>query len=345
LTLRGELDAAIALYEKILPAFPLRERFAYETTRAYFAQALNLAGQHARAKEVVAEVLSGMVEQDHPVAVHFLEAHRQLALAEAGLENHDIATRIVEDLLDKHGAEDNPLLVGLLHKARAEIALLTKDGDKFAHHLGEMERRFRGTRNAALVTQWERLVDRANRSELVKFAAVHTHVDADPRSKSKSTTVPELGELSAAANPCEYALQLVLKRVNAKSGYLYVYCQDAMQLGAANGPSDAPKHLETALLQLAAQPPSEIGGEAPDEDEFGDETMAMDDWGAYQLRVLDTMREGRRVVVGGLILEARAQDVGGLDDSAFLHALSGALLDRRLTTIDRSTVSSGVASG
>jgi hypothetical protein len=135
LTLRGEFEAAVALYEKILPEFPLRHQFAYETTRAYFAQALNLAGQHARAKEIAEQVLSGMVEVDHPIAVHFLESHRQLALAEAGLGNHGTAIEILEGLLQKHGREDNPLLVGLLHKAGAEVALVVDDEEKFEHHL------------------------------------------------------------------------------------------------------------------------------------------------------------------------------------------------------------------
>ncbi len=115
--------------------------------------------------------------------------------------------------------------------------------------------------------------------------------------------------------------------------------------------------------------------DAADEGESGDETMALDEeatqgdtdetraisgdasdtseaastvfvrsipppspWGAYQLCVLDTVREGVRVVVGGLILEAQQQDIRELHGD-FLRSLSGALFDRRVTTNNLSTVS------
>ncbi len=217
LTLRGEVEEAILLYEKILPEFPLRESVAYETTRAYFAQALNLAGNHARAKEVVLPVISGMVEQDCRIVLHFLEPQRQLALAEAGLGNHDEAARILDGLLAKHGEEDNPLLVGLLHKARAEVALLINDAAGLEAHLREMEQRFRRTRNPALVAQWERLSERAARAGMRKVRPMGARDDGSGW-RAGSATSRTLGELSAAADPCEYALQLVLREARVSAG-------------------------------------------------------------------------------------------------------------------------------
>jgi hypothetical protein len=46
--------------------------------------------------------------------------------------------------------------------------------------------------------------------------------------------------------------------------------------------------------------------------------------------VLDIVREGTRVVVGGLIVEVGPQDIGELDVD-FVRGLSGVLFDRGVT--------------
>src|SRR6185295_12683525 len=88
LALRGDLEAATELYEKTLPAFPVKKRVGWETTRAYFANVLNRAGRHDRAREVALEVVSAMGPEDYLLVGHFLEPERQLALADAGLGRH-----------------------------------------------------------------------------------------------------------------------------------------------------------------------------------------------------------------------------------------------------------------
>src|SRR5262245_20811153 len=85
LLLRGDTVDAAALYEKLLPGFPLRGCVAWETTRAHYARALNTMKVHGRAKAVAEEVVRNMIPADHEHAALFLEAQRQLALAESGL--------------------------------------------------------------------------------------------------------------------------------------------------------------------------------------------------------------------------------------------------------------------
>jgi hypothetical protein len=370
LLLAGDLKAAAALYERILPAFPLRQTVAYETTRAFYAQALNLAGEHARAKEVVTEVISGMVEQDHRIAVHFLEPQRQLALAEAGLGNHLEAVRILDTLLAKHGGEDNPLLVGLLHKARTEVALAMQDSAAMDQHLRQTEQRFRSTRNPGLIAQWERLSERVSR-------VAHTRTELrkpEGAASSAISAVHTIAELSAAAEPCDYALHLILRRSQAKSGFLYVYRHDAMHLVAASGSSDAPRSLEDALARLAALPSSVARSDATahdtsepgptqEESSFDGGTAAApgaeaDDTqlpsreaadldagdtvfvpsappprptGGHQLLLLDVSEGGQRTVVGGLILDADPSQAAKLD-ADFLGSVARVLLDRRVMT-------------
>jgi tetratricopeptide (TPR) repeat protein len=358
--LRGEIPAAVALYEEILPQFPLRRTVAYETTRAYFAQALNLAGDHARAKEVVTEVISGMLEQDHRIAVHFLEPQRQLGLAEAGLGNHAGAVRILDDLLEKHGAEDNPLLVGLLHKARAELALMMRDVEALEKHVCEMERRFRSTRNPALIAQCERLSENVSRAGLSKALAMDSHEKGLQLADATACTI---GELSAAAEPCDYALRLVLDRSKAKAGFLYVYRHESMQLVASSSADDAQPHLEEALAQLAAVPSNAASahpGVDPDEPQvlteesrhvdttgsdvdttagdldagntvFVPSAPAPTPWGGYQLILLRSPSGETRGVVGGLILEADPSHASRLGPD-FLGGVARVLLDRRAMT-------------
>jgi hypothetical protein len=140
-----------------------------------------------------------------------------------------------------------------------------------------------------------------------------------------------------------------------------------MQLAAASGPSEVPRHLETELQRLADEAPSKTTGPARrggplidrsahadsgqstrEAASHGHERAAADEgdeivplpsrFDAYQLRVLDTVREGARVVVGGLIMEAGRQDISELDVD-FLRGLSSVLFDERVTTVVLSTVS------
>ena len=403
LLLRGEIPQALALYEKILPEFPLRGSVAYERVRSHYAQALNLAGDHARAKAIALEAISGKSEADDRL-FHFLEAYRQLALAEAGLGNGAEAIAILDRLLVEHGQKDNRLMVGLLHKARAEVALAAGDSGAFESHVREMEQRFRSTRNPALIAQCERLLDRAARLGMRKLEPLAVQ-DAETVQGLSAMVSGTVGDLSATVDPCAHALQLILTRAKAKSGFLYLRRQGEMQLAAASDPNPPPRSLEEALKELADKPPSSAAeteqwssaipasglqstpaisttgaqsttgstghtsdsdlGEtaiargleghsslpspaASDDDELG-ETQAISDaartgntvflrsvpppgpWGSYQLVLLDARQGERRVVIGGLILDAKPQMVARLSKQ-LLKGIAQILHDRQITS-------------
>jgi hypothetical protein len=73
----------------------------------------------------------------------------------------------VDGLLAKHGTADAPLLIGLIHKTKAEIALILRDGVQFETSFAEMSSRFRPTKNPALVAQCERLLAAAAQAGVV----------------------------------------------------------------------------------------------------------------------------------------------------------------------------------
>jgi hypothetical protein len=51
--------------------------------------------------------------------------------------------------------------LGLLYKARAEVALLADDTEQFGRDVEKMESHFRRTNNPNLIGQWEHLVSHA----------------------------------------------------------------------------------------------------------------------------------------------------------------------------------------
>ena len=254
LALRGDLDESIAAYEALLPQLPPKRRVAWLTTRAYFAEALNWAGKHARAKQLLQEALAHTQPSDLVHALLQLEPRRQLALAEAGLGNHAEGAAQLDQLIALYGQEDQPLLVGLLHKARAEVALLQRERDAFERHAEQMAHAFRGTKNPALLAQCDQLSARAVRAGL-REAAVRTTA---PRGvvPVQPTTQRTVGDITGAPDRSEYALKLVLARTRAAAGYLYLLEDGALRLCAASEAHEPPRGLETQLQSLLDTPAS-----------------------------------------------------------------------------------------
>lgn len=270
LMLRGELDAAIALYESLLPAFPLRGVTGWMQTRAFYGRALNRAGQPARAKQVLSEALAASTEEDESVLMHGLETHRQLALAHAGLGEFERAEALMEQLLARFEHHPNPMLVGLLHEARAEVALGARDQDAFDQHLVAMQQRFRGTRNPALLAHWGRLCEQAVRAGLRPATNPEPRpqpVQSGSAQDTSSSIERTLAEISVASDRCEYALQVIVKNCKARAGYLYMLEHDGLRLAAASHGSVPPKQLEHELLarsvQYQSEPPPALLSSSP----------------------------------------------------------------------------------
>ncbi len=245
LMLRGDLTGAIEAYERLLPELGAGRRSYWLPTRAYFATALNAAGQHQRAKQVASEALSHVSANDKTVVVMSLEVERQLALAEAGLGRTGAAVAMLDTLLGEHRDLENPLLLGLLHEARADVALKVGDAAGFEAHFVEAGRLFRGTRNPALVARVERLAARAVQAGV--HEAGSEQAAAEPRNAAEHSLCCALSELSQAVDPCDFALQLIMREAHAKAGYLYLFTREGVRLMAASSPQEPPRGLETQL--------------------------------------------------------------------------------------------------
>jgi tetratricopeptide (TPR) repeat protein len=334
--LRGNVPEAISRYEKLLPSLPIRKSVGWETMRSSFAKALNAAGEHARAKAIAEEVVSNMIPADHEYVGLFLEAQRQLALAESGLGNHVQAAALLDALLAQHGHKDSPLLVGLLHQARAEVAQRANDRPCAEQHLEEMERRFRSTKNPILIAQCDRArLESSSRTEAPgqrPFQVASTHVGSSAFMSGTIKTLPSavhdperISEaLDAADEPFQTALEFLVNHTKAKSAHLYVRAGDELELAWSSTdkePSPACKAEFDQWLSLVEE------GQAT-RAAGGKRTSNVVERSTSTGHRLVALQDGaRRAVLGGVILE-EAFDVDLSRSSHFFDKL-GRIIEER----------------
>jgi hypothetical protein len=152
----GRAQQAVALYEQVFARFPTPCFWTWVGERGRYAEGLNALGRHRDAREVCRETLAGLQPEER--AYRFLShvVEQQLALAEARLGDCGGAAARLETLLEEVEASGNPLLIGSLHRDRAQVALIARDAAAFEQHLSAMAYWFRGTKNPALIQQCER---------------------------------------------------------------------------------------------------------------------------------------------------------------------------------------------
>jgi hypothetical protein len=231
-------------------------------------------------------------------------------------------------LLAEHGHQDNRLLVGLLHKARAEVALQMADEPALRAHLAAMEQRFRSTRNPALIAQVERLTAEALKAKLLPALA-----SPSANQNSDTTLLPgSLAELTSASDRYRYALQIVVQRARARSGFLYKLHGEQFRLAAASSTHEPPIGLETELRESAKrlrdgvslQSANLDGDDADMATVFVDSSTPPSAAPSHEKILLTIRQDGRAQVVGGLILEASQP---GLLDLVFLDSLARVLYE------------------
>jgi hypothetical protein len=342
-------DAAIALYESVIPRMQPQRRVYWLATWASFAEVLNQVGQHERARQLMLEGLSHTDAKYREFAGQCLEAERQLALAEAGLGRHSEAQRVLDGLLQEHAHQDQPLLIGSLYKARAEVAIAMDDRAGFEQHFLQMEQRFRATRNPALIAQCEPLLQRAIRAGLLPNRA-------QSRPGQLESSITELRLESGApahadaraADPFEAALRSIVERTQAEAAYLYSFRDEAMWLCAATTTETPPIEATARLQRLARPTPAERRAAPGDSSDADSDLSDMQTLAVTQVTSVEapsssgepsefielailrsSARAGRGNVVGGLIVLA-APHRRALLTAPFLASIAE-LMSRRLS--------------
>lgn len=250
LMLCGQLDQALAQYEALLPRLPPRQRAWWLTVRAQYARCLNWAGKYEHARHVLLETISRMSAADEMIAVGAIESRRQLALAAAGLGELDAARDALDLLLARHAGSDHPLLLGLLHKAAAEVALMARSELEFHDHLAAMRGHFWATKHPILIAQCERLAQQAERAGMGQNVRPPSLPPGLLREQGMGVHRALL-EIAIAVEPFETALSLLVQRCHAEAGVLYRFDRERLERAAATAAETAPADLEARLRQLA----------------------------------------------------------------------------------------------
>jgi hypothetical protein len=330
--LRGNARAALALYERSLPQPAALEFLGWPLECANYAEALNEAGEHERAKQLCLVVSSRARPQDRVFKLRFQAAEQQLALAEASLGDSRAAADRLDALIACAGT--NPLLSGALHRDRARVALGVLDTPAFEQHFARMEEWFRSTHNPALIVQCEQLAG------LAAKAGLRPATD-DQRSKLSGWLAAASGVTSASAvhsllSQCvkhdaraERALDMIVSQAGAERGYLYLNKDRALYQAAPQG-DDAPSTIVVQLREAMERMVESL--EAAENDNDQHDTQVMDatrSHGAaqvFQTIVLVSHLERQPAVVGAVAL-VRASKPLTLPRADFLEALAHALHD------------------
>jgi hypothetical protein len=252
LTLRGNYRAAIPRWEALIERAPPKQRVGWAPFRWMCAHALNAIGEHARARDLLRATMAHLTDADRELALPYAEVTRQLALAEAGLENHAEAVRILDEFLAKHAASEHPLVIGLFHKARAEVALSAADAQAFEHHYAEMSRLFRSTNNPSLIVHCDRLAQEAARAGLVQARAggVSTATNGAGALASQSTLRRVLAACKTPEERWDRALEAIVRGTGAEAGYLHLLRAERLQLVAAHPGGEPPESVRLELDDL-----------------------------------------------------------------------------------------------
>ena len=155
LVLRGTPAEALRLMDEH-PEQPC-QLIGWTRCQGVRARAHNDLGQHAEARAASLRALEHLTDDDLAFTGNNLGVSIELARAEAGLGQYAAAEARLAALLEEHALGANPLTLGALHEALAEVASRRGDQAALVASVAEVERWFRPTRHPALIARCNRL--------------------------------------------------------------------------------------------------------------------------------------------------------------------------------------------
>jgi len=177
LALRHRYDAAAAELEACLGAEPLSFS-GWVATASVLASAYRGLGQHERARELCVRTLAALKPGDLAFPVQMSRLQAELARAQSALGQHAEAAASLDDLIAMHAPARGPLTLGMLHEARAQVALAAADAEAYRFHLERMQAWYRPTGIPALIEQCEQLAQ-AGRPVLASVPPADAYAEED----------------------------------------------------------------------------------------------------------------------------------------------------------------------
>lgn len=146
LYLRGNLEQALPLLE--VDEEPLA-RLGWTSMRALLAHVYSARGRHQEARSVCVDALARLTVDDLRYVIMSLPIEVELALADAHLGSLAEADARLASLLEAH-ADKGAIVLGLLLRARTQVALLRGDFASAEQHLEQVDAWYRPTRLQSL---------------------------------------------------------------------------------------------------------------------------------------------------------------------------------------------------
>ena len=300
--LRGEPERALEGYDSVLAAVSAGTHVAWAPAATAKVEALLALGRNREALECAEQSLGRCLEVELGFIAE-LELERVLALAQASLGQAEVAAGRIERLFERAAAFGvYGVRVGMLHEARARVALAADDVDGFASAAACAAEIYRAGRNPALVAKYERLIEAARSNEM-PLSSDLTHAAeisaALGLSQSGQGFHTAFEECEDGASRKKRGLSLLIERSGAKGGFLYsVSATGAIALQAAQPEAEPPADLEVALkayLQAELDDAGDVTVTCFDE---GARTSSLGAAAAYQPVLLWSTANGDRVIAG-----------------------------------------------
>jgi hypothetical protein len=192
---RPAIARIVAEYERHAP----RSYIGWAGAMGYVARSYNTCGEHAQAKRVCELALRHVTDADRDYLLHFITLDLELATADAALGRPDEALRRIDALVARHADSGHLLGIGLLHEARAGIALSAGKMDEYEQSLGEVERCFQSAKEVGLMARGKRLRELGDRSRAAGDVDPVAPVALAERSPSTDRTVSTPEQLAQTA--------------------------------------------------------------------------------------------------------------------------------------------------
>jgi hypothetical protein len=313
--LRGDFTTALRAAESALAGLPEGEGLIRPWAMTAKADALLGAGKVDEARALAEATIALCDDGEHGQIAFKLRAVRTLAACESAAGEHDIAAARVDRAIEEAEALLNPLLLGSLHEARAEIAMAVGNEVIAMHAAAQVEFWYRPTRNPVLIARWEKL-DRALRptdalNEASANEIVTEMIDAETAHHDTLNEVLSiLSDCRTANARAERSLEMFVEAAGAHSGLLYLARRGRLSLAApTHGIEPAEDMLRAAVSRYSRAKGSPetaaLGFEPVDE-------VASDGWCSS---VIACTNDGRTRMIGVLLLKAGERALESPSDS------------------------------
>jgi hypothetical protein len=151
---------------RVLGAVTPRSYIGWAASMSMVVRGYNLIGEFAEAKAVGEQALVHVTDADRELVVLFLPLDIEVAVADAALGDVEAGVKRLDALLARFARTDHPLMLGMLHEARALICWNAQRIHEYEHSLVEMDRWYRPTGTPALIAKYERLAGLSGAAKL-----------------------------------------------------------------------------------------------------------------------------------------------------------------------------------